>query len=146
MQTTNHISTKTTRTHATTYNAPRHDSYMHAIPSPTTFRPSPHDVNQHIIITSTGYKYPTTINAWTYDTLCTCSTKTLNIINIHAFTNNINIIINQQLYTISHNSSKGENPPYYYKHHIQHLSIIHTSSYWSGRNSHKKGGFELWPF
>jgi len=31
--------------------------------------------------------------------------------------------------TISHNSSKGENPPYYDKHHIQHLSIIHTSSY-----------------
>jgi hypothetical protein len=52
-----------------------------------------------------------------------------NIINIHAFTNNINIITNQQLYTLSHNSSKGENPPYNDKHHIQHLSIIHTSSY-----------------
>jgi len=52
-----------------------------------------------------------------------------DIFNIHAFTNKINIITNQQLYTNSHNSSKGENPPYYDKHHIQHLSIIHTSSY-----------------
>jgi len=52
-----------------------------------------------------------------------------NTINIHAFTNNINIITNQQLHTISHNSSKGENPPHYDKHHIPHLSIIHISSY-----------------
>jgi len=53
----------------------------------------------------------------------------INIINIHAFTNNINIITNQQLHIVSHNTSKGENPPHYDKHHIQHLSIIHTSSY-----------------
>jgi len=69
------------------------------------------------------------MNARTCDTLCTCSTTTPDIINMHAFTNNINIITNQQLYTISHNSSKGENPSYYDKHHIQHLSIIHTFSY-----------------
>jgi len=52
-----------------------------------------------------------------------------NIINIHAFTNNINIITNQQLHTISNNSGERENPTRYDKHHIQHLSIIHTSSY-----------------
>jgi len=52
-----------------------------------------------------------------------------NTINIHAFTNNINIITNQQLHTTSHNSSKGENTSYYNKYHIQHLLIIHISSY-----------------
>jgi hypothetical protein len=35
----------------------------------------------------------------------------------------------QQLHTISHNSSKGENRTHYDKHHIQHLATIHTSSY-----------------
>jgi len=52
-----------------------------------------------------------------------------NTINIHAFTNNVNIITNQQLRTISYNSSKGENTSYCDKYHIQHLSIIHISSY-----------------
>jgi len=33
----------------------------------------------------------------------------------------------QQLHTLSHNSSKGENTTLYDKHHIQHLTIIHTS-------------------
>ena len=35
----------------------------------------------------------------------------------------------QQLRTNSHNPSKGDNTPNYDKHHIQHPSIIHTSSY-----------------
>jgi hypothetical protein len=35
----------------------------------------------------------------------------------------------QQLHTISHNPSKGENTSLYDKHHIQHISITHTSSY-----------------
>jgi len=35
----------------------------------------------------------------------------------------------QQLHTISHNSSKGENTTHYGKHHIQQLAIIHISSY-----------------
>jgi len=49
------------------------------------------------------------------------------IINIHININNITT--NQQLHIISHNSSKGENKSHYDKHHIQHLLIIHTSSY-----------------
>jgi len=40
-----------------------------------------------------------------------------------------NITTNQQLRIISHNSSKGENTPHYDKHHIQHPSIIDTSSF-----------------
>ena len=35
----------------------------------------------------------------------------------------------QQLHTLSHNSSKGENTTLYDKHHIQHLTIIHISSF-----------------
>jgi len=46
----------------------------------------------------------------------------------YIITNNITIII-QQLHINFHNLSKGENTPYYDKHHIQHPSIIHTSSY-----------------
>jgi len=61
--------------------------------------------------------------------------------NIYVFTNNITIIqhicihqhrlyhIIQQHHTISHNPSKGENTTPYDKHHIQHLTIIHISSY-----------------
>jgi len=60
--------------------------------------------------------------------------------NIYVFTNNITIIqhicIHQhrlyhitQQHTISHNPSKGENKTLYDKHHIQHLTIIHISSY-----------------
>jgi len=60
--------------------------------------------------------------------------------NIYVFTNNITIIqhicIHQrrlyhiiQHHTISHNPSKGENTTPYDKHHIQHLTIIHISSY-----------------
>ncbi len=51
----------------------------------------------------------------------------MTIINIHINVNNITT--NQQLHINSHNSSKGEYTPYYDKHHIQHSSIIHTSSY-----------------
>ena len=47
-------------------------------------------------------------------------------INIYVFAN-IDII--QQHHMISHNSSKGENTSHHDKNHIQHLSIIHTSSY-----------------
>jgi len=36
--------------------------------------------------------------------------------------------IAQQLHTLSHNPSKGENTTPYDKHHIQHLTIIHISS------------------
>jgi hypothetical protein len=36
---------------------------------------------------------------------------------------------NSSTHTISHNPSKGENTPYYDKHHFQHPSIIHTTSY-----------------
>ena len=71
-------------------NVLRHDSYMHAVPTPTTSRPSPRDANNtshqqrlgrhpmmqhHIIITSIGYKYPTTYECMNIDTLCTCSLK-----------------------------------------------------------------------
>ena len=35
----------------------------------------------------------------------------------------------QQLHTLSHNSSKGENTTLYDKHHIQRLTIIHISSF-----------------
>jgi len=41
---------------------------------------------------------------------------------------NVTIII-QQLHINSHNSSKGKNTSYYDKHHIQHCSIIPTSSF-----------------
>jgi len=51
----------------------------------------------------------------------------MSIINI--LTNINNITTNQQLHVISHNSSKRENTPYYDKHHIQHLSIILTSTF-----------------
>jgi len=49
--------------------------------------------------------------------------------NIYALININYIITTQQLLTISHNPSKGENTSYYDKHLVQHLSIIHTSSY-----------------
>ena len=51
----------------------------------------------------------------------------MSIINNHISINNT--ATNQQLHIISHNSSKGENTPHYDKHHIQHPSIIHTSSF-----------------
>jgi len=47
-------------------------------------------------------------------------------INTYVFAN-IDII--QQHHMISHNPSKGENTSHHDKHHIQHLSTIHTSSY-----------------
>jgi hypothetical protein len=62
-------------------------------------------------------------------------------INIYVLANNITINqhvcnhqhrlyhIVQQLHTISHNSSKGENTIHYDRHHIQHLESIHISSY-----------------
>ena len=53
----------------------------------------------------------------------------MTIINIHTpIFIYVNVIATQQLIQ-SHNSSKGENKPYYDKHHIQHSSIIHTPSY-----------------
>ena len=49
--------------------------------------------------------------------------------SIHAITiSNINIVINQQLYTISHNQTKEESTSHHDKNHVQHLLIIHTSS------------------
>jgi len=79
-------------------NAPRHDSYMDTVSSPTTGHHLMMQQKHHITIEykysnhSTGYKYPKTMNtkysnhstrckhlkthAWTYDTLCTCSTTT----------------------------------------------------------------------
>jgi len=51
----------------------------------------------------------------------------MSIINMDININNITT--NQQLRIISHNSSKGENTLYYDKHHIQHPSIIHTSTF-----------------
>jgi len=65
------------------------------------------------------------------------STCNIMIINKHHHNQHQNIIMsiinnittNQQLHIISHNSSKGEITPHYDKHHIQHPSIIHTSSF-----------------
>ena len=37
--------------------------------------------------------------------------------------------LSQQLHTISHDSSKGENTIHYDKPHIQHLTIPYTFSY-----------------
>ena len=61
--------------------------------------------------------------------------------NKYVFTKNITVIqhicihqprlyhITQQHHTISHHPSKGENTAPYDKHHNQHLTIIHISSY-----------------
>jgi len=52
--------------------------------------------------------------------------------NIYVFTNNITIIQHiciHQHHIISHSPSKGENTTPYDKHHIQHLEIIHISSF-----------------
>jgi hypothetical protein len=57
------------------------------------------------------------------------SPKISTSFGIYATNQHHNIITTQQLHTIYLNPSKGENTPYYDKHHIQHLSIIHTSSY-----------------
>jgi hypothetical protein len=54
---------------------------MHVVPiinKVATFDATKTSYHQHLntkySITSTGYNYPTTYDAWTYDILCTCST------------------------------------------------------------------------
>ena len=100
---------------------------------------------QRIIITSTGYKYPTTINAWTYDTIMhmfnnnsPTSTHHLSYmhsptitpsINIYAIIIIHNIFTTRQFHVISHNSSRGENTPCYDIIILNTQQFIHTSSY-----------------
>ena len=50
-------------THDKLCNAPRHDFYMHAVPTPTTSRSSPHDANRTSLSPQLDINIPQLMNA-----------------------------------------------------------------------------------
>ena len=120
---------------------------MHVVPSPTRSPPlmqQKHHHRRHFRYIKSIIICHVCMNIWLKQQ-CIYShrqfTTSSPLFSLYAFTNNI--IINnhicihqhrlhhiiQQLHTISHNPSKGENTSRYDKHHIQHLEIILTFPY-----------------
>ena len=97
-------------------------------------RSSPHDATKTSLSTTIINCYmditsDTTYDIWTYDSINHAYVHNTSTTIINGYNQHQSYHIDQQLYTISHNPSKGENTSHYDKYHIQNLSIIHVSSY-----------------